>query len=33
MDVVMRHGRDGPSTRVRVFEWLDRIRVPAVVGS
>jgi hypothetical protein len=33
MDVVMPHGRDGPSTRVRVFEWLDRIRVPAVVGS
>jgi glycosyltransferase involved in cell wall biosynthesis len=31
--VVMPHGRAGPSTRVRVFEWLDRISVPAVVNS
>jgi glycosyltransferase involved in cell wall biosynthesis len=31
--VVMPHGRSGPSTRVRVFEWLDRIGVPAVVSS
>jgi glycosyltransferase involved in cell wall biosynthesis len=31
--VVMPHGRTGPSTRVRVFEWLDRIGVPAVVSS
>jgi glycosyltransferase involved in cell wall biosynthesis len=31
--VVMPHGRTGPSTRVRVFEWLDRIDAPAVVCS
>jgi glycosyltransferase involved in cell wall biosynthesis len=31
--VVMPHGRAGPTTRVRVFEWLDRIGVPAVVSS
>ena len=30
--VVMPHGRSGPSTRVRVFEWLDRIGAPAVVS-
>jgi hypothetical protein len=29
----MPYGRDGPSTRVRVFEWLDLIRVPVVVSS
>jgi glycosyltransferase involved in cell wall biosynthesis len=33
MHVVAPHGRHGPSTRVRVFEWLDRIRVPVVVSS
>jgi glycosyltransferase involved in cell wall biosynthesis len=31
--VVLPHGRTGPSTRVRVFEWLDRIDAPAVVSS
>jgi glycosyltransferase involved in cell wall biosynthesis len=30
---VMPHGRSAPSTRVRVFEWLDRIDAPAVVCS
>jgi glycosyltransferase involved in cell wall biosynthesis len=29
----MPHGRTGPSTRVRVFEWLDRISAPAHVNS
>lgn len=29
----MPHGRTGPSTRVRVFEWLDRIRAPVTVSS
>ena len=27
------YGRDGPSSRVRVFEWLDRIAEPRVVSS
>lgn len=31
--VVMPYGRDGSSARVRVFEWLDRIRAPVVVSS
>jgi glycosyltransferase involved in cell wall biosynthesis len=31
--VVAPHGRYGPSTRVRVFEWLDRIGTPVVVSS
>jgi glycosyltransferase involved in cell wall biosynthesis len=30
---VMPYGREGSCTRVRVFEWLDRIRVPVVVSS
>jgi glycosyltransferase involved in cell wall biosynthesis len=30
--VVTPYGRNGPSSRVRVFEWLDRTRVPAVVS-
>jgi glycosyltransferase involved in cell wall biosynthesis len=27
------YGREGPSSRVRVFEWLDRTSVPRVVSS
>lgn len=27
------YGREGPSSRVRVFEWLDRIDEPSVVSS
>jgi glycosyltransferase involved in cell wall biosynthesis len=27
------YGRNGPSSRVRVFEWLDRISAPVVVSS
>jgi glycosyltransferase involved in cell wall biosynthesis len=31
--VVTPYGREGPSSRVRVFEWLDRIDEPRVVSS
>lgn len=31
--VVTPYGRNGPSSRVRVFEWLDRISAPSVVSS
>jgi glycosyltransferase involved in cell wall biosynthesis len=33
MHVVTPYGRNGPSSRVRVFEWLDRVRVPRVLSS
>lgn len=32
MHVVTPYGRAGASSRVRVFEWLDRVRGPAVVS-
>jgi glycosyltransferase involved in cell wall biosynthesis len=31
--VVTPYGRDGPSSRVRVFEWLDRIAAPRTLSS
>jgi glycosyltransferase involved in cell wall biosynthesis len=31
--VVMPYGKDGPSTRVRVLEWLDRTGVPVALSS
>jgi glycosyltransferase involved in cell wall biosynthesis len=31
--VVMPHGRDGSSTRVRVYEWLERTSAPFVMSS
>jgi glycosyltransferase involved in cell wall biosynthesis len=31
--VVMPHGRDGSSTRIRVYEWLERTSVPFVMSS
>jgi glycosyltransferase involved in cell wall biosynthesis len=31
--VVTPYGRDGPSSRVRVFEWLDRIETPVSLSS
>lgn len=31
--VVTPYGRDAPSTRVRIFEWLERTRAPAAVSS
>jgi glycosyltransferase involved in cell wall biosynthesis len=31
--VVTPYGRDGPSSRVRVFEWLDRIGAPRAVSA
>src|SRR4051794_10421564 len=33
MHVVTPYGREGPSSRVRVFEWLDRVRAPVWVSS
>ena len=33
IDVVTPYGRNGPSSRVRVFEWLDRVRVPVRLSS
>jgi glycosyltransferase involved in cell wall biosynthesis len=33
MHVVTPYGREGPSSRVRVFEWLDRIAAPVCVSS
>jgi glycosyltransferase involved in cell wall biosynthesis len=33
MHVVTPYGRQGPSSRVRVFEWLDRVAVPSVLSS
>src|SRR6185437_7754064 len=30
--VVTPYGRDGPSSRVRVYEWLDRISSPRVIS-
>jgi glycosyltransferase involved in cell wall biosynthesis len=33
MHVVTPYGRNGPSSRVRVFEWLDRVAVPRVLSS
>lgn len=33
MQVVTPYGREGPSSRVRVFEWLDRISAPVSVSS
>lgn len=30
--VVTPYGRDGPSSRVRVYEWLDRIASPRVIS-
>lgn len=33
LHVVTPYGREGPSSRVRVFEWLDRIRTPALLSS
>ncbi len=33
IDVVTPYGREGPSSRVRVFEWLDRVRTPVRVSS
>ena len=33
MQVVTPYGREGPSSRVRVFEWLDRISGPVDVSS
>jgi glycosyltransferase involved in cell wall biosynthesis len=32
LHAVTPYGRKGPSSRVRVYEWLDRIAVPAVVS-
>jgi glycosyltransferase involved in cell wall biosynthesis len=32
MLVVTPYGREGPSSRARVFEWLDRIAVPVTVS-
>jgi glycosyltransferase involved in cell wall biosynthesis len=31
--VVTPYGREGPSSRVRIFEWLDRISAPLVLSS
>ena len=31
--VVMPHGRDGSSTRIRVYEWLERTAAPCVMSS
>jgi glycosyltransferase involved in cell wall biosynthesis len=33
IDVATPYGRDGPSSRVRVFEWLDRISRPVQLSS
>jgi glycosyltransferase involved in cell wall biosynthesis len=33
MYVVTPYGREGPSSRVRVFEWLERLRTPVAVSS
>ncbi len=33
MQVVTPYGREGPSSRVRVFEWLDRLSTPVCVSS
>lgn len=33
MHVVTPYGRNGPSSRVRVFEWLDRTSAPRVLSS
>ena len=33
MQVVTPYGREGPSSRVRVFEWLDRVSTPVDVSS
>jgi glycosyltransferase involved in cell wall biosynthesis len=33
MQVVTPYGREGPSSRVRVFEWLDRIDAPVSISS
>src|SRR5437016_11088103 len=32
LQAVTPYGRNGPSSRVRVFEWLDRLECPAVVS-
>jgi glycosyltransferase involved in cell wall biosynthesis len=33
MQVITPYGRNGPSSRVRVFEWLDRLDAPFVLNS
>lgn len=33
LQVVTPYGRNGPSSRVRVFEWLDRISTPVALSS
>ena len=33
VQVVTPYGREGPSSRVRVFEWLDRLSTPVCVSS
>jgi glycosyltransferase involved in cell wall biosynthesis len=33
VQIVTPYGREGPSSRVRVFEWLDRVRIPLWVSS
>ena len=33
LQVVTPYGREGPSSRVRVFDWLDRTAIPAAVSS
>jgi glycosyltransferase involved in cell wall biosynthesis len=33
MHVATPYGREGPSSRVRVFEWLDRLDTPVVLSS
>lgn len=33
MQVITPYGRNGPSSRVRVFEWLDRLDSPCVLNS